>query len=187
VSTGEKKAVVEQRNPNTANMQYRNVLFFKEALMDYNNNLAASGGAQVTERAQDRKFCFWRVSTPDGQVYVAVTEYPTAGAGIIEVGTEGDHDGFEAFQRDVKDNPSTCHDTGLSTTYTSCRGDRIAYDHGQATVNGEPWPLDGYALYESPYAQSEHGSGVIEIVKGRRSVRLDFREKDNPIRIERGE
>jgi hypothetical protein len=30
-------------------------------------------------------------------------------------------------------------------------------------------------LYESPFLNSRHGSGLIEITKGNRSLRLDFR------------
>jgi hypothetical protein len=121
---------------------------------------------------------------PRGPVYVGITHYPKAGGGILEVGTGGLEGGYEAFQRDIKDNPSTCRDTGLYTRYTACGGDRITYDRGRATVNGKPWPLDGYALYESPYMNAARGSGVIEITKGGRSLRLDFRAKDKPIRSE---
>lgn len=185
VSTGEKKEFVEERNPNTANMQYESVLFYKGTFMDYNDNLAADGGEYATERHGERDFHFWHVATPDGPVYVAVTDYPTAGGGILEVGMEAQHGSFEAFKRDIKDNPSACRDTGLSTKYTSCQGDRITYDHGKATVNGKPWPLDGYELYESPFINSAHESGVIQIVKGSRSLQLDFRDEQNPIRVER--
>lgn len=186
VTTGEKnREFVEERNPNTANMQYKNVLFYKGTFMDYNQNLAAGGGGRATERQGEREFHFWHVATADGPVYVAVTDYPTAGGGIVEVGTEAQHDSFEAFKRDIKDNPSTCRDTGSSTTYTSCQGDRVTYDHGQATVNGKVWSLDGYELYASPYVNSADGSGLIEIIMGKRSLRLDFRDPHRPIREER--
>ena len=187
VNTGEKKEIVEERNRNTANMQYKNVLFYKGAFMDYNGNLASVSGEYASERQGEREYHFWRVPTSEGPVYIGITHYPAADGGILEVGTEKQHAGYQAFQRDIKDNPSACRDTGLYTRYTSCRADQITYDHGKATANGKPWPLDGYDLYESPYVNSKHGSGVIDIAKGPRSLRLDFRVTDKPIRIEREE
>ena len=185
VSTGEKKEVVEKQNPNTANMQHKNVLFYKGAFMDYNGNLRGGGGACSTESAGEREFHFWRIPTPQGTVYAGITHYPKAGGGILEVGMGRRDGGFEEFKRDIKANLSTCRDTGLYTMYTCRQGDRIIYDRGKATVNGMPWPLHGYRLYESPHVNSARGSGVIEIRKGDRSLRLDFRAKDRPIRVER--
>jgi hypothetical protein len=185
VSTGEKKEVVEPDNPNTANMQYRNVLFYKGELLDYNDNLADGSGDYTTRSRGDRRLHFWRVPTPDGAVYVAATHYPSAGGGILEVSTEERHPSYEAFQQDVEDTPSACRETGLFTSYTSSSGDRIVYDHGKATVNGKPWPLEGYELYESPYLNSKLASGVIRIGNGRLgTLTLDFRDRENPIRRE---
>ena len=186
VSTGEKKQVVEPENPNTANMQYKNVLFYKGQLMDYNGNLSTGDGDCSTEMAWDREFCFRRVRTSEGAVYVGVTHYPSADAGIIEVGTEQDHPGYEAFKQDIKDNASSCRDTGLRTSYTSCKGDRIIYDHGKATVNGRNRPLHGYELYECPYVNSVHGSGIITIGNEKTgTLTLDFRDSTRPVRIKK--
>jgi hypothetical protein len=187
VSTGEEKKVVEERNPNTANMQYKNVLFYKGALMDYNGNLAAGGGAYTTGKQGERQFRFWQVPTPDGNVFVGVTHYPEASAGILEVASDQSHRPFAAFQRDVRDNPSSCRDTGLHTTYVSTLGDSIVYQCGRATVNGKPWPLKDYALYESPYVNSAHGSGLIILGNARiGTLTLDFRDPEKPIRVGEG-
>ena len=183
VTTGEKKDVVEPENPNTANMQYRNVLFYKGQFMDYNANLDAAGGDYSMEKAGDREFHFWLIHTADDVVYVGATHYPSAQAGIIEVSTAGEHRSYEVFKRDIKDNTGLCRDTGLYTSYTSCKGDEIVYDHGKATVNGEPWPLHGYELYECPYVNSALGSGVITIGNNKTGVLvLDFRDSDKPVR-----
>jgi len=183
VSTGEKKDVVETENPNTANMQYKNVLFYKGQLMDYNGNLSAAGADRSKESAGDREFRFWLIPTPEGEVYVGVTHYPSAEAGIVEVSTAEEYSDYEAFKQDVRDNLSSCRDTGLYTSYTSCKGDKIVYDHGKATVNGVGWPLHGYGLYESPYVNSAHASGVIAISnKQIGTLVLDFRDPAKPRR-----
>ena len=183
VGTGEKKEIIEPENPNTANMQYKNVLFYKGQFMDYNGNLIAEGGDYSTDVAGNREFHFWLVETSADTVYVGVTHFPSAGAGIVEVCTTRKHPSYGAFRRDVKDNVSSCRDTGLYTSYTSCRGDSIVYDHGKATVNGKDWPLHGYELYECPYVNSKRASGVITM--GNKQIGtlvLDFRDSDNPMR-----
>ena len=183
VSTGEKKQVAEPKNPNTANMQYKNVLFYKGQFMDYNGNLSTGGGDYSAEMAGERQFHFWRVQAPEGAVYVAITHYPSAGGGILEVGTQDEYSGYEAFKKTVRDNASSCQDTGLCTSYTSCKGDRIVYDRGKVTVNGRDWPLHGYELYECPYVNSVHGSGIITIGNERiDTLILDFRNPAKPVR-----
>ena len=187
ISTGEKQTIVEERNPNTANMQYKNVLFYKGILMDYNNNLALGEGEYVVQSQGNKVFRFWHVPTSEGHVYIGVTHYPAVDAGILEVGTDQSHASFKAFQRDIMNNPSTCGDTGLETTYTSTQGDRVVYQHGRAKVNGKPWQLKGYALYESPLINSAHGSGLIIIGnKQIGTLSLDFRDPEGPVRTENG-
>ena len=183
VTTGEKKDVVEPKNPNTANMQYKNVLFYKGQLMDYNGNLSAGGGSCSKETAGDREFRFWLIPTSEDAVYVGVTHYLSAEAGMVEVSTAKEYSDYMAFKQDVRDNPSSCRDTGLYTSYTSCRGDNIVYDHGRATVNGTGLPLHGYELYECPYVNSEHASGVITIGNNQiGTLVLDFRDSAEPVR-----
>jgi hypothetical protein len=187
ISTGEKQTLVEEYNPNTATMQYRNVLFYKGMFIDYNRNLAVDGGAYVSQRQGKRAFHFWRVRTSEGDVYIGVTHYPEVDAGILEVVTDRSHDSFTAFQRDIIDNPSACRDTGLEASYTSTQGDHIVYRRGRATVNERPWPLKDYALYESPLVNAAHGSGLITLGNDRiGSLTLDFRNSDQPIRTEKG-
>ena len=85
VSTGEIKEVVETDNPNTATMQYKNVLFFKGDFMGYNGNLSAGGGTYTQEKGRQRAWHFWRVVTPDGSVCIGVTHYGAVGTGILEL------------------------------------------------------------------------------------------------------
>lgn len=184
VSTGEKKEIVEEQNPNTANMQYKNILFFKGKFMDYGSNLNSDGGAYLSESIGQREYYFWRVYTPDCTIYIGITQFPSADAGILEVRLEKDYDSFQAFRDDIKDNHSDCRETGLRTIYVSTLGDKIVYDHGKANINAENWPLNGYDLYESPYINSDHGSGLIEIAIGNRFLRMDFRDENRPIRTE---
>lgn len=186
VTTGEDKEFVEPSNPNTANMQYRNVLFYKGEFMDYNQNLAANGGDQTHLAVGDRQCHFWRVSTPGGAVFVGITHFAQAGGGILEVDTEHEHSDYSTFKKRIQSNQATCRDTGLATTYTNCRGERIAYNHGKGTVNGRPWPLDGYELYDCPFVKSKHGSGLITIGNDALgTVTLDFRDPTNPVRTVR--
>jgi hypothetical protein len=70
---------------------------------------------------------------------------------------------------------------------TSTQGERIVYQHGRSTVNGRPWPLKDYALYKSPLMNAAHGSGLITLGNNRiGTVTLDFRDSEEPIRIEKG-
>lgn len=73
VSTGA-NPIAEKRNPNTANMQYKNVLFYKGDFLDYNGNLA-DGGAYRKEASGDRVYHFWQIATPDGPVFVAAIDF----------------------------------------------------------------------------------------------------------------
>ena len=64
--------------------------------------------------------------------------------------------------------------------------DHVAYMRGKATANGRPWPLKGYALYESPHINSAHGSGLITIGNSRiGTLTLDFRDPNKPLRTGR--
>jgi hypothetical protein len=182
VSTGEKKEAVEPKNPNTSNMQYKNVLFYKGQLMDYNGNLIAAGNRSA-ESAGERELRFWRIPRPETTVYVGVTHYRSSQAGIVEVSTAQEHANYEAFKRGIKDNPGSCRDTGQYTSYTTCKGDRIVYDHGRATINGKEWPLHGYELYECPFVNSAYASGLITIGNERiGTLVLDFRDPNTPKR-----
>lgn len=175
---------VEQENPNTANMQYGNVLFYKGEFLDYNGNLTDDGGSCSTETAGDKSLHFWSVATHNGQVYIGITDYPRAGGGILEVGLEGDYPGFAAFQKRVRDARSHCESTGLVTRYVSTKGDSITYDHGTATVNGALFALKDHATYDSPFAKSRWDEGVMEFSINGKSLYLDARDLAHPIRRE---
>lgn len=175
---------VEKENSNTANMQYKNVLFYKGRVADYNENLTEGGGAFSTESIDERNLSFWRVVTSDGEVYVATTHFADRQAGILEVGRESDYDSFQHFQAAIRNTDSHCEDTGLVTRYVSTQGDVITYDHGKANVNGKPFALEGYPTYQSPLANAAWDDAVMEFSINHRLLRLDARNLEQPIRLE---
>jgi len=182
VTTGGQNPVFEEHSPNTANMQYKNVLFHKGEFMDYSNNLTSGGGQYLKQEQGDRTYHFWRIASPCGDVYVAAAHFAGAEAGGIEVGTDAEHRDCTAFRNDVSDNRAECRDMGLYTRYVACGDDQIIYDHGEVTVNGKPWPLHGYPLYESPYMDAAWGKGVIDVRIAGYRLHLDFRNADRPVR-----
>ncbi|MBN1673416.1 MAG: hypothetical protein JXR37_20390 [Kiritimatiellae bacterium] len=184
---------LERDNPNTANMQYGNVLFYKGEIMDYNGNLAADGGTHACESGSGRAFEFWRVAVPEGDVYVGRTHFPAAAAGILEVGMASEYAGFQAFVDAVKGARASCQDTGKHTSYTSTKGDLIRYANpsgrpgeGHATLNGRPLALHDYPHYDSPWMRAERETGVIWVNKDGAAVLLDFSNRSKPVREEEG-
>lgn len=172
---------VEKENPNTANMQYKSVLFYKGLVLDYNNNLAEGDGSFTTRTIDGKTLSFWCVATKDSEVYIATTHYADEQAGILEIGSESDYESFQQFQTAITSAASHCEDTGLMTRYTSTLGDVIAYDHGKATVNGKPFALSGYETYESRFANSQWGEAVMEFSINGRRLRLDAKNSEQPI------
>ncbi len=196
INTGNVNNISEEHNPNTALMQYKNVLFYKGQFMDYNDNLHTGGGwyAEVgiksgegrngeLETPKSKSFHFWKVKTPEGDVYVGITNYPYFDAGIIEVRRASRHESFAEFQKQIRNLKASCSDR-WTLHYTTLDGESISYDHGRATVNGEPWPLHDYPLYDSPYVKSVRGSGLIEASKDGHRLVLDFRDRERPRREE---
>jgi len=191
VLTGGYENIAEADNPNTANMQYKNVLFYKGDFLDYNHNLHEGGGSYTRDRVGDKALHFWRVCTEKGDVYVGIANYPKSGAGIMEVGCAEDYESYEAFRKAVGNAPGSCEDTGKETSYTSTKGDEIRYTNatgnpgdGSATVNGKEFPIHGYKHYDSPWIKSKRGSALIEMQKDGASLMLDFRDKEKPVRKE---
>lgn len=190
VLTGGYENISEADNPNTANVQYKNVLFYKGDFLDYSNNLH-KGGIYSRERVGDKALHFWHVRVNEGSVYIGIINYPKAGAGIIEVGCAEDYESYDVFKNAIKDAPASCKDTGNETSYTNTKGDEICYKNptgdpgdGSATVNGEDLPIHGYMHYDSPWIKSKQESGVIEMEKDGTTLSLDFRDRNNPIREE---
>jgi hypothetical protein len=191
VLTGGYENIAEVANPNTANMQYKNVLFYKGDFLDYNHKLHKGGGDYTRDRAGDKALHFWLVPTDEGDVYVGIINYPKARAGIIEVGHSREYESYEAFKTAIKDAPASCKDTGKETSYTSTKGDEIRYSNptgkpgdGVAIVNGKNFPLHGYKHYDAPWMKSERESSLIEMEKDGVSLVLDFRDRENPVRRE---
>ncbi|MFC1714601.1 hypothetical protein ACFL6S_13120 [Candidatus Poribacteria bacterium] len=191
VLTGGYENIHEVDNPNTANMQYKNVLFYKGNFLDYNHNLHEGGGSYTREQVGDKALNFWHVHTNEGSVYVGITNYPRAFAGIMEVGRAEDYESYDAFKKAIIDAPASCKDTGKETSYTSTKGDEISYTNptgnpgdGSATVNGAEFPIHGYKHYDSPWIKSEQWAGVMEMEKDGSSLVLDFRDRENPDRRE---
>lgn len=51
-------------------------------------------------------------------------------------------------------------------------------------INGVDVDWEGYALFDSPYVQSAWNSGLITVTYGARTLTLDFRDPEHPLRTE---
>ena len=138
----------------------------------------------MTRKQADRECHFWRIPARS-DVYVGLIHFPSAGGGIVEVGTGAESDDFASFCGEILDRPAECRDTGLYTRYVNRQGDVILYDQGKATVNGRSWPIHGYPSYESSHMKAEWGSGVIDMAIGGHALHLDFRNVRKPVRRQR--
>jgi hypothetical protein len=175
-----KKIMKNPDSPHTANMQHKNVLFFAGDFLDYNKNL----GHHETEKRGEKALHFYRVSTWAGDAYVGITHYPDANGGILEVRPGKDFASWNAFKDAIRRAPSSCADWGKRTAYTSTTGDAIRYDNSAATVNGKAFPVKDYPRYAGTYMDSPWNSGVTRITFKNRSVTLDYRDPDNPVRTQ---
>jgi hypothetical protein len=175
-----KKIMKNPDSPHTANMQHKNVLFFAGDFLDYNKNL----GHHETEKRGDKALHFYRVATWAGDAYVGITHYPGASGGILEVRPGKDFATWDAFKEAIRKAPSSCADWGKRTTYTSTAGEVISYNNGEATVNGAVFPVKDYPRYNGTFMDSAWGGGVTRIAFGGKSVTLDYRDPEKPVRRE---
>ncbi len=76
----------------------------------------------------------------------------------------------------------------LTETDGSCRYTCVCNpsDAKLPKVNGQPVDWMDYALFDSPYVESEWDSGLVEVSFNERRLTLDFRDPDNPIKTESG-
>lgn len=93
---------------------------------------------------------------------------------VCEAGLLEEFGGFEAFRKEIASNEVLFDREKMQLTYTSKRAGRIYLDtEGGRRLNGRDANLD-YATYDCPYLSSAWKSGVVDIIKGRRRLRLDF-------------
>lgn len=93
---------------------------------------------------------------------------------VCEVGLIEDFGGFDAFRREIASNNLQFDPKKMQLTYASKRAGRLYIDtKAGRKLNGKDMDLD-YGTYDCPYLKSAWKSGVIDIIKGKRRVRLDF-------------
>ncbi len=96
---------------------------------------------------------------------------------VCEAGLLADFGGFAAFRREIVGNRVDFDQEKMSLVYESKRAGRLEIDtKGTRKLDGKAAKLD-YATYDCPYLKSKWDSGLVEVIKGRRRRRLDFREK----------
>jgi hypothetical protein len=172
--------VSENNHANTALMQYRGVLFFQGSWLDYNGNL----GQPAVEIGDQRKISYYNIPTGESCVYAAIIEYVDQAAGILEVCLPEEVNDWEHFRAKLRSATGSCDMNHRSISHTNINGDVIAFQNGQATVNGRPFSLESYPLCESPSVNSDWDSGLIQIRHHDKDLLLDFR--DPSVRSGRG-
>lgn len=94
---------------------------------------------------------------------------------IIEVVRKCDYDSYDAFQTKILKNALTCDAQILH--YHSSYGDDFGFytDYSKlATVNGKTIDIQPKLVFDSPFIKSVWNSGIVDISKGDRGIRLDF-------------
>jgi hypothetical protein len=97
---------------------------------------------------------------------------------ICEVGQEADFGGFEAFRREISANEIHFDRHTMELSYRSRRAGKLYLNtHGVRLLNDQPAALD-YATYDCPYLRSAWKSGIVEIIHGKKVLRMDFHSPD---------
>jgi len=91
-----------------------------------------------------------------------------------------DYGSFADFKKDIKDGPLRGSNP---CSYTSTLGDAVEFTDRIIKVNGRSYDTSDYKLFDSPFVNSEWGSGYVVIRKAGRQITLDFRDRTNPKRI----
>ena len=95
---------------------------------------------------------------------------------ILEVARKSDFPDLAAFQRAIQDNPLSWE--GRRLDYTSRLHDTTLTLYADYTrpplVDGQPVKYTAARVYDSPFLQSEFGSGIVTIRNGSQQVVLDF-------------
>lgn len=97
---------------------------------------------------------------------------------IIEVAQKSHFTDFKTFRDTVKNLPFTFEENVLH--YTGLSKDRFKFFANQnqrPQINGTPIDLGPKNVYDSPFVQSEWGSGVVSVQFGNEKLILDFNEK----------
>lgn len=93
---------------------------------------------------------------------------------VCEAASLSDAGSFEAFRRQILANPVVFDRERMLLTYRSQRYGTLRIDtKGLRELNGQMAALD-YPTYHNPYVHSDWDSGIVEIAKGARRLRLDF-------------
>ncbi len=93
---------------------------------------------------------------------------------VCEVGLLEDFGDFDAFRREIASNDLRFDREKMRLTYTSKRAGSLYIDtEAGRKLNGKDADLD-YDTYDCPYLRSVWKSGVVDIIKGKRRLHLDF-------------
>lgn len=119
---------------------------------------------------------------------------------VIEAARSQEYASFNQFKEKIQQNE--IQRTSEYFEYTSARGDKLHLPlktsegncHGSCNcnpseeklplVNGQRVDWQDYPLFASPYVNSEWNRGLIEINFNGKSLTLDFRDPNRPVRIE---
>ncbi|MDP6040482.1 MAG: hypothetical protein QGG64_18180, partial [Candidatus Latescibacteria bacterium] len=105
---------------------------------------------------------------------------------LIEAGRKADHPTLESFERMILQSQLTLHrtvvtrETGVVVVYKSAAPDMVEMVFNAAntsdvpTIGGEYVDYEHPKVFDSPYIQSNYGSGLVEISKGVYKLSLDF-------------
>lgn len=95
-------------------------------------------------------------------------------ASVFECGTAADFGSFSDFQEAILETMVEFDPVTMQLRYRSAKSGIVEIaDDGRRIVNGDLYDLD-YKLYDSPYMQSDWGSGVIKLIHGNDSKTLNF-------------
>lgn len=111
-------------------------------------------------------------TTPPGRIMVLQGKYPPV---ILEVMAKRDLVSFDAFKASVKKCSSVMD--GPILKYETIYGDQLTLDTSYKqtpTINGQPVNYAPEKVYDSPFLNADHDSGIVTISKGDRVKELDF-------------
>ena len=90
------------------------------------------------------------------------------------MGRVEDFGDFDAFRSEIASNGFRFDREKMRLTYTSKRAGSLYIDTtGVRKLNGKNADLD-YDTYDCPYLRSVWKSGVVDVIKGKRRLHLDF-------------
>ena len=96
---------------------------------------------------------------------------------VLEAGSSIEDGSFEEFQKRVVKSKPVCteNDKTLSVRYRARNGDSMKFTfNGERVLNGTKVDFGTYKLFNSPFIQSERGSGIVKMFSQGRVLELDF-------------